>query len=140
MPEFDQSNYTKATIFKIRAKKKKERNRLLLAKLEEAMMLLQDQDAWLLLHRNRLAFGEDVSPGNNPVDRMSSITFIYFPELDEDVHRVRIQSSKYMVTLSEANQKRVEGKIHEINIGLTEGYKEYLDAHGILLMKMKAVG
>jgi hypothetical protein len=120
-------------IFKERNEKKKKRAE----KIEELVAAVYEFDHWLDQYRNITAYGNEGTVGVSPLAKMEAIAATHFPDFLPKITQVSIQASGYKVAIAGSGQKRLAGKISEVNDGLIEAQRPYAQARNELLDELK---
>ena len=103
-----------------------ETQKLRVERFEQLLATLHAHDHWLELRRLQLAFGREDVKEQAPLHKTRSIAALYFPHLLAELNKLTIQAKRYEVWMAEAQRRRLDGKLSEVNHGFDEAYDGYL--------------
>lgn len=106
-------------------------------KIEELVTAVYEFDHWVDKYRNVTAFGDPGEIGLSPMAKMEAIAAVHFPVFLDKISAVDEAANKYVVWILAAAQKRLDGKIKEINEGFAEASRPYLQRRNDLLDELK---
>ncbi|TIS51767.1 hypothetical protein [Mesorhizobium sp.] len=98
-------------------------------RFEELLSLLQQHDDWLTMMRLVQAYGEKHDLPPEPLPKAFAISAIFFPEFLPDLRKIDSATRAYSLWMARAAQRRLEGKISEINDGFDAIYLSYAKTH-----------
>jgi hypothetical protein len=96
-----------------------------LERFEAMFTSIYTHDHWLDNKRNVIAFGEKIDLGPPPIYTTISIAALYFPSLLDPVNALDRASDSYLLWMSQAGVKRLNGETGSIGEGMSEAFKPY---------------
>jgi hypothetical protein len=112
---------------------KKRRNE----KFEELVGALYEFDHWMETKMNITAYGEKVPLAISPFAKLQAISSVYFPQFDQTIRDLNTAALGYMMWMSQAGHSRLVGEIQNVNVGLDEAYRPYMQKRELLLEEFK---
>jgi len=124
------------TLLQRAAEKRKERAE----KFEKLVAAIYEFDHWLEKKFRIQAYGDEQELPVSPFAKIEAVSAVYFPVFLTKISQMRMSSRIYEGWVAQAWEKRLAGKMGEINDGLEAVYRPYVEDRDDLLDELKKFG
>jgi hypothetical protein len=106
-------------------------------KFEELVAAIYEFDHWVdnLVHIH--AYGDALPSVVSPFAKIQAIASVYFPQFDQKISEFDRATGVYKLWMTTAGEKRIANKLDQVNDGLLDAYKPYVEKRDGLLTALK---
>jgi hypothetical protein len=108
-------------------------------KFGEFVSAVYEYEHWMDTKKNIQCYGEAHTLGISPLAKIEAIATVYFPSCSEKVRELERASMDYNQWMAQGAQKRVHGKMDEVNTGFGDVYKPYYGSLTAVLAEARKI-
>jgi hypothetical protein len=114
-----------------------ERKRRRVEKFEQLVLAIYEHDHWVDQARQSRVYSNGTpDPGLSPLAKIEAIAAAYFPAVMGNVAKFKTATINYDAWMAQAMMKAAQNKRDELNDGLNEVIRLYVDAQGDLINQL----
>jgi hypothetical protein len=110
-----------------------EKKRYRAEKFEELVAAIYEFEHWIESNRRITAYGEEGIIGVSPFAKIQSISAVYFPQFQAQIHELDIAATHYTLWMVGAAKRRLSGNVAGMNEGSEQVTVNYVNKRTALL-------